>query len=296
MAPSEPLTGPVWRVAVSIPARAQAAFEAVFEDAAAVSVLGEGGRIRIDAWTDKPPDRRALETRVAVAAAAGGVPAPAIEVAKVEEQDWIAATRAAFPPVNIGRFTIYGSHAEPPPPGRLGLRIDANLAFGTGEHPSTAGCLSALEALAKRRRVATALDMGCGTGILAMAMARLWPCRVLAVDSDADAVRVARVNLRANGLGARVRVGLGAGYASRAVAGWGRVDLICANILARPLAAMAPGLAAHLAPCGVAVVSGLLAEQETFVLAAHRAQGLALIGRTRLGPWTTLALARPGRG
>ena len=284
----------MWRTSFSVPAKAQSTFEAVFEDAAALSVLGQGGQVRIDAWTDFLPDRRAVAARVAVAAAAAGVPEPVIEVAKVEEQDWIEATRAAFPPVNIGRFTVYGSHADPPPPGRLGLRIDANLAFGTGEHPSTAGCLSALEALARHHCVATALDMGCGTGILAMAAARLWPCRVLAIDSDADAVRVARVNLRANGLGQRIRVGVGAGYAGRAVARWGRVDLICANILARPLASMAPGLAAHLAPRGIAVLSGLLAEQEAFVLAAHRAQGLALVRRYRQEPWSTLVLARPG--
>ena len=119
----------MWRTTFSVPAEAQSTFEAVFEDAAALSVLGQGGQVRIDAWTDFPPDRRAVAARVAVAAAAGGVPEPVIEVAKVEEQDWIEATRAAFPPVNIGRFTVYGSHADPPPPGR-GLCLTTYMGDG----------------------------------------------------------------------------------------------------------------------------------------------------------------------
>jgi ribosomal protein L11 methyltransferase len=205
--------------------------------------------------------------------------------------DWVAASDAAFPPFNVGRFYIRGSHESGAiPPGMIGLCIDAATAFGSGEHATTEGCLLAIDDLAKRNRFKRPLDMGCGTGILAFAIARRMGQRVVAADIDPESVRVARANTKINGLNGRVRTLLSDGYANPAVSAGGSYDLIVANILARPLCEMAGDLARHLAPNGTAVLSGLLNRQEAQVLAAHRARGLRLTARIRVGVWPTLIL------
>ena len=293
MAPADPLAPTVWHVAVTVPHGAEAAVEAALDpDGIAVSVreLDQTRLSCVETWLEAEPDRALLTVRLAVAAAAAGIDLPALQIRKVEGRDWLEATRKAFPPLPIGRFVVHGSHAAPPPPGRIGLRIDANLAFGTGEHPTTEGCLRALENLARRHRVHHVLDMGTGTGILAMAAARLWPADGLAVDVDPGSVAVARVNLRANGLHRRVRAVCGNGFAAPVVRRAAPFDLITANILARPLAAMAPALARALAPGGYAVLSGLTVAQEPAILAVYRAHGLHLAARCRLGVWSTLVL------
>lgn len=292
-----PASGPPsWRIAVTVPAAAAGAFEAVLADGAdAVATFGEDedpARL-IEATARTRPDMAELAARLALLAAALGVPEPALTVEPVPATDWLAATRQAFPPLRVGRFFIHGSHvAERVPAGCIGLRIDAATAFGTGEHPSTAGCLLALDRLARRHRVRRALDLGCGTGILAFAIVRLWHAPVVAADLDPEAVRVARINARVNGVESRVRAAVSAGYRAAAVRASAPYDLVTANILARPLARLAPALARHLAPGGIAVLSGLLARQAPLVLAAHRAQGLVLAGRVPVRGWTTLILRR----
>ena len=295
MAPADPLAPSVWHVAVAVPRGTEAAAEAALDpDGIAVSVreLDRADLFCVETWMEAEPDLSTLTVRLAVAAAAAGVDPPAVRIRKVDGRDWLEATRRAFPPLPIGRFVVHGSHAEPPPPGRIGLRIDANLAFGTGEHPTTEGCLRALEDLARRHRVRRMLDMGGGTAVLAMAAARLWPARCLAVDIDPGSVSVARLNVLANGLHPRVRAVCGDGFATPAVRRTEPFDLITANILARPLAAMAPALARALAPRGHAVLSGLTGGQEPGILAIYRAHGLYLVTRRRLGVWSTLVLAR----
>jgi ribosomal protein L11 methyltransferase len=175
------------------------------------------------------------------------------------------------------------------PASAIGIEIDAATAFGTGEHPSTRGCLLALEALAHRRRFRRPLDIGAGSGILAIAAAKRLHRRVVAGDIDPEAVRVARHHARRNGLAGRIRVVRAAGYRSR-VLRRSRYDLILANILARPLALMARDLKRAIRPGGAAVLAGLLRRQEALVLAAHRAQGLSLERRLVIEGWSTLVL------
>jgi ribosomal protein L11 methyltransferase len=166
--------------------------------------------------------------------------------------------------------------------------IDANVAFGTGRHESTHGCLLALAALADEGRIGRALDMGCGSGILAIAMAKLWGGPVLAVDSDADSVRVTEENAAINDVAAAIAAVHGDGYNCPAVGGGGPYDVIVENILADAVCAMAPQLKRHMTPGGCAVLSGLLADQAAEVMAAHAP--LRLWREWRLGDWVTLVL------
>ncbi len=222
---------------------------------------------------------------------AAGVGPDETAVEPVGSTDWEAQSLASFPPISVGRLTIVGAH-QAPPRRRLVLRVDAGPAFGSGRHESTQGCLLALDWLARRRRVYRALDIGTGSGILAVAAARLWPARVLALDTDPLAVVTAWETVQRNGVSRRVTVVRGEGFRTVAVGWLARADLIIANIRARPITAMAPGFARHLRPGGVTVLSGLLADEERLVLAAFRTRGLRLRRHIRLGTWVTLILTR----
>ena len=269
-------------------ARAVAAFE--------TREAGGGGAAlwRIEAYPRAPVLGAALEVRLALAAAAAGGRLTHIVEERLPERDWLAENRQAFPPLRIGRFLVHGSHWPGPgdparPAGAIDIEIDAATAFGTGEHPSTRGCLLALDSLARRRRFARPLDIGTGSGILAIAAAKRLRRPVVASDVDCGAVRVAAHHVRQNGLAGRVRVVCAPGYRSRALSR-SRYDLIFANILARPLALMARDLGRTIRPGGIAVLAGLLQRQEAQVLAAHRAQGLALERRLVIDGWSTLIM------
>lgn len=294
----------LWRLALTVPEAMVAAFaDAIGDHADAVSTfeIEEGGDWLIEATCQGEPDRARLTARVAVLAEALALPEPALTIELLPALDWLTRSYQSFPPLRAGRFFIYGSHFEGSlPPGAIGLHIDAATAFGSGEHATTRGCLLALDRLARRcrladRRGARALDMGCGSGILALAIAKRWRVPVVAVDIDTESVRVARENARLNGVAPLVHADGGDGYRAAPVARFGPYRLIVSNILARPLARMAPALARHLVPGGTAVLSGLLVRQERHVLAAHRAQGLFLVARLRIGEWSTLVLRRRPR-
>ena len=247
---------------------------------------------RVEGVREAGADMGALDLALMLAAAATGLLVP-LERRATEAEGWLARTQAAFPPQPIGeRFLVRGTHeAGTAPAGRLVLTLDAGVAFGSGEHGSTRGCLRALERVARRRVLPPGvLDLGTGSGILAMAAAALLRRRVLGSDIDAWSVRAARENARANGLSGLVRVVRADGWRSPAVRG--RYGLIFANILARPLCAMARELAGNLAPGGVAILAGLLDSQANQVLAAHRRQHLVLLGRVSEGRWTTLVIGR----
>lgn len=292
-----------WRVRL-VCAKAQVPLaEAVLEDLAHAVATGEVSEDSadwyVDGWFDAPPDPALLDTRLRMAnGSLTDAPPLTLAVEAFPAIDWLAATYAAFAPIDVGRFRIQGSHIDgPPPPGRLPLIIDAATAFGTGEHPTTAGCLLALADLSKRRgldRRVGALDMGAGSGILSFAVARLWRAPVLACDIDRESVRVGRINARVNRLHPLVRVEESDGYRHPAIRGR-RFPLIVANILAGPLVAMAGDLDRALAPDGRAILSGLLTRQARQVLNAHRRHGLVPEARYEIGAWTTFVLKRAGR-
>jgi ribosomal protein L11 methyltransferase len=280
-------------------AAAAAAIDALDADLDSVSAFETvpGGPWVVEALNGARPDRVALETRLALAWAGRDGASPALAVDRIAARDWVAENQAAFPSFGVGRYFVHGSHAAARvPAGRIGLLIDAATAFGTGEHPSTRGCLLALDALARRHRFRRVLDMGCGTGILAIAAAKTWRGTVLGRDIEAEAARVARRNARANGVARHIAVRQGAGYRDRWLRRAAPFDLVLANILARPIIEMSRDLARSLARGGVSVLSGLLQRHEAAVLAAHRRVGLRLERRIVIEGWSTLILARGALG
>ncbi len=286
-------------VFVVVPDEALEAFEAAFE--AGCETVGffledEARRTwRVEGVRDAAADEGGLRRALGLAAAMTGVEAE-LRRTPTEAEGWLARTQASFPPQRVGRrWLIRGTHAGGgAAPGLVVLTLDAGLAFGSGEHGSTRGCLRALE-LAARRRPRRVLDLGTGSGILAMAAAKLLRRPVLATDIEPWSVRVAGRNAAANGVGRLVRPVLADGWRARRVRAGGPYDLVLANILARPLRRMAADLAAGLAPAGVAILAGLLAGQARSVLAAHRRCGLVLQRTWHEGPWTTLVVRKPGR-
>jgi ribosomal protein L11 methyltransferase len=235
-----------------------------------------------------------VTARLSLTAAAAGGALVAISEKRLPERDWLAENRLAFPPLRIGRFFVYGSHyGGGVPSGTIGIAVDAAAAFGTGEHPSTRGCLMALDGLVRRRRFRRPIDIGTGTGILAIATAKMLRRPVVARDLDPGAIRIADRNIAHNGVAGLVRVRHAPGYRGRDLRRK-RYDLVFANILAGPLALLASDLARRLAPGGRAVLSGLLRRPEPIVLAPHRGCRIVLDRRLVVDGWSTLIL-RPRR-
>ena len=289
-----------WRLSVTL---GRAAFEAL-EDAlaeladAVVAETVAAAHPARDAPTDElratlfgasPAAEDPRPARLLALLRTAGVATGCTAIEPVDAADWAAQSRASFPPVSVGRFTIIDAHEEPPR-GRLVISVAAGAAFGSGRHETTQGCLLALDWLARRGRVRLTLDIGTGSGILAVATAKLWPARVVALDNDPMSVLAARETVGRNGLSRQVTVTQGEGFRTRPGTRLGRADLICANIRARPIAALAPAFARHLQPGGIVVLSGLLTTEEPLVLAAFRAARLRLWRRIRLGDWSTLIL------
>ena len=235
-----------------------------------------------------PPDEGGL----ALLAAMSG--AKDFTISELPETDWVAHVRRELAPVEAGRFFVYGSHdADKVPAGREALLIEAAMAFGTGHHGTTLGCLLALDHLIETGTRARAVaDIGAGTAVLAMAAARTWPETVIASDIDPQAVDVARANVAANHLDGRVEVVEAAGFAHEMLTG--PFDLIFANILKGPLIALAPDLTARLQPGGHAILSGILVEQADEVVAHYTQAGNNLVKQTQIGDWVTLLLQRGG--
>ena len=215
-------------------------------------------------------------------------------VSEIPETDWVAKVQRDLSPIEAGRFFLYGSHdADKLPEGRVGLLIEASMAFGTGHHGTTLGCLRALDRLDNAGyRGKRVVDIGCGTAVLAMAAASIWPDPVLASDNDAVAVDVAQANVDANGLTGRVICLEAAGFDHPALQDAAPYDLVFANILMAPLIDLAPDMGRFTAPGGIAILSGLLVEQAEKVLAAYVAAGFALHHREDIGDWATLTLMR----
>ncbi len=283
-----------WRVRVTVPADAAAPVARALEPfCAAVSWReAEGGDCVVNGYSLHEPDGEAIAAALAAAEGTGLEPLSA-RVAPVAPRDWLAHSLRQFPPLTVGRFFIHSDRfADRVPPGCVGLNIGAGTAFGSGAHASTAGCLLALQGLAGRRRFGAPLDIGSGSGILAIAMAKIWRRPVIACDVDAEAVAVTQRNARRNGVGPLVRAVRGSGYGAPAVRRGAPFDLVCANILARPLCRMAIGLGRRLSADGVAVLSGFVERDGPGVLAAHRRSRLALRRRIVIDGWQTLVVGR----
>ncbi|WP_212525531.1 50S ribosomal protein L11 methyltransferase [Actibacterium sp. MT2.3-13A] len=215
-------------------------------------------------------------------------------ISELPEVDWVAKVKRDLAPVEAGRFFVYGSHdADKVPQGKVALLIEAAMAFGTGHHGTTLGCLRALDRLAEAGVVCgNVADIGCGTAVLAMAAAALWPNPVMASDIDAVAVEVASANVAANGLQERVRCVEAAGFDHPELKAAAPFDLVFANILKGPLVALAPDMATHVAPGGYAILSGILNPQADEVVATYAENGFIVRDREEIGDWTTLCLRK----
>lgn len=230
------------------------------------------------------------EQRMAAVLKAAGLPRD-IGHEPLGNVDWVATTLAELSPVRAGRFIVHGSHDRAAPkPHEHAILIDAGLAFGTGHHGTTAGCLEMLAQCMKQRRCFNALDLGTGSGVLAIAAAKAQPMRIIASDIDPVATAVARQNVRRNEVAAKVRCVTAAGFNHRAIAERAPFDLVLANILARPLETLARPFAAHLARGATIILSGLLPHQQARIVAAYRAQGLSLLRAHHRNGWLTLVL------
>lgn len=220
---------------------------------------------------------------------------PTIE--EVPDENWVSVSQAALPPVEAGRFLVHGSHdRDRAGRRRFAIEIDAGEAFGTAHHATTQGCLEALDLLSRQHRVRRVLDLGCGSGVLAIAASRAWPAaRIVASDIDPVSVDVARDNARLNGAGGRIRFATAAGLEHGDIRGHGPYDLIVANILAGPLIRLAPGLARAVRPGGLVVLSGLLGEQMREVSGAYAMAGFDLAARRVRHNWATLVMRRRAR-
>jgi ribosomal protein L11 methyltransferase len=266
------------------------------DEAAVTLVDAGGGQWDVAIHFRNPPDKNAL--RALIAAAAGPAAAKALRFASIAAADWVRASLARLAPVAAGRFVVHGTHDRARiAVNRIGIEIDAALAFGTGHHGTTRGCLLALDrmckALAQRRGHQRILDLGTGSGVLAIAAARALRRRVLATDIDVSAVRVARANARLNRAGALVRVVQADGVAAGSLRARGPFDLVFANILLGPLLRFAAPLRLLTARGGRIVLSGIVPPQAGAVIAAYRP--FALEQRLDLEGWTTLVFTRRTR-
>jgi ribosomal protein L11 methyltransferase len=268
--------------------------ESFFEGQAAITAFeGPDGRWYITVHFAEPPDETSIRELVGIAA--GDAVARDVTFDRVEAKDWVKATLEELVPVRAGRFIVHGRHDRTQiPPNKLGIEIEAALAFGTGHHGTTCGCLLLLDSVLKARRPARVLDLGTGTGVLAIAAARALQIEVLASDIDPLSVRVAGENARLNGTGNLVQAIRATGFSAPQFVARGPFDLALANILANPLRQMATPMARHLAPSALVILSGLLPRQAQGVIAAYRARGLVLERHIEIEGWSSLLMRKVG--
>lgn len=239
---------------------------------------------QVDAYFEAPLDDDQLDTALA---------GFSYTREAAEEVDWVAQSLSHHHEVHAGRFHVYGSHHDAPPVKGWSIKVNAGMAFGTGQHDTTKGCLLALDDLARKHYVLdNVLDLGCGTGILAIALSHMTNGRVLASDIDPVAIDVAKENARHNGRANDIEFVVSEGLKNRALFCPDGYDLIVANILAKPLVNMATDVTSALRPGGFLILSGLLTSQEQLVRTTYRNRGFAIRRRLVLGEWSTLLLRR----
>ena len=267
--------------------------EVFFDTEAAVAAFeGPDGRWDVTVHFAEAPDQTLL--RELVTNAAGREIAATLAFDTVEARDWVKASLEDLVPVPAGRFVVHGAHdRERVPANKLAIEIEAALAFGTGHHGTTRGCLLLLDHVLKAYRPRRVLDLGTGTGVLGIAAAKALKIGVLASDIDPPSVRVARENARLNETGNLVQVIRATGFSAPEFSQRGPFDLVLANILANPLRQLATPMARHLAPGALVILSGLLTHQAPAVIAAYRARGLVPLRHLRIDEWSSLLLQRP---
>ena len=266
--------------------------EIFFEGQAAIAAFERpDGRWDVTVHFAEPPDQRLV--RELVANAAGQDIAEGIVFDTVEAKDWVKASLEDLVPVPAGRFIVHGQHdRDRIAPNKIGIEIEAALAFGTGHHGTTRGCLLLLDHVLKAWRPRRVLDLGTGTGVLAIAAARALHEKVLASDIDPPSVQVARENARLNVAGHLVQAIRATGFSAPQFVAAAPFDLVLANILANPLRQLAAPMARHLAPSALVILSGLLTPQAPSVIAAYRARGLVPVRHLRIEGWSSLLLRK----
>ena len=268
--------------------------EFFFEGQAAIAAFeAPDGRWDVTVHFAEPPDQPLL--RELVTQTAGADVAAGIVFDTVEARDWVKASLEDLVPVPAGRFIVHGQHDRARiASNKVGIEIEAALAFGTGHHGTTRGCLLLLDHVLKAWRPRRVLDLGTGTGVLAIAAARALHEKVLASDIDPPSVQVARENARLNVSGHLVQAIRATGFAAPQFAAAAPFDLVLANILANPLRQLAAPMARHLAPSALVILSGLLTPQARGVIAAYRARGLVPVRHLRIEGWSSLLLRKVG--
>jgi ribosomal protein L11 methyltransferase len=266
--------------------------ESFFKEEAAISAFeGPQGRWDITVHFTDAPDQDAVRDLVGLAA--GEEIAQAIQFDTVEAKDWVATALEGLVPVHAGRFIVHGRHDRARvAPNRLGIEIEAALAFGTGHHGTTRGCLLLLDTVLKGASPRRVLDLGTGTGVLAIAAAKALRRKVLASDIDPSSASLAAENARLNGVGDLVETIEAGGFSAPAFVSRAPFDLVLANILAYPLRRMATPMARHLAPGALVILSGLLPVQAAAVIADYRARGLILRRHVQLEGWSSLLMGK----
>ena len=295
------MSGEYWQITFEVSGEVSGGVEVIAEmmeagvDARGVSVHRGGDE---EAWcvmlmTEGVPDEEHIRVCLGRACEIVGQAMPEVRVAKLPARDWLAENRKSFPPLDIGRFWIYGSHVEDSiPDGKIGLKIDAGQAFGSGSHATTRGCIVMLEKHCPEEAELKITDIGCGSGILAMVAAKLRPdAEVIAADNDARAVLIATQNATDNDVG-RIKVGLSDGYQGALVKEGMPYDVIMANILPSPLIDMAGDAAKALAEDGMIILSGLLDDQQDKVITAYRGFGLYVADKYSHDGWASLVLRK----
>lgn len=305
----------LWKASFDVPYEVAEIFSAILEnayapEALAVSMIetpGSGaplvqtasdwneveahGLWTVEALYEEAPDENALRALLVNAEKESHCRLTDIVIEHMGDVDWVTRSLEGLDPVRAGRFFVYGSHdAAKVPAGVIPVLIDAGQAFGTGHHETTTGCLEFISDLIRPGMKVNALDIGTGTGVLAIAIAKLTHQTVLASDIDPVAVRVTAANARKNGVGPYIKARTAKGFSHPILKAEAPYELIIANILARPLVSLAPSFRAHLVPGGTLILSGILREQEVMVTSAMRMQGLYLVDRKPRGDWVTLRI------
>ena len=273
--------------------------EALWPPADAVSLQKENPEAeesnwRLEAYFEEAPDKTSVEEFLAAAIDGWGAIGPA-QLETLPDQDWVAHALEGLGIVEAGRFILYGVHDKdkvPQNPRVIPIRIDANQAFGTGHHPTTEGCLKALDALADDHNFQNILDLGTGSAVLSIAAAKVWEARILATDIDEKSVEIAIENIGSNNAAGRVACRVADGFQHSELAARAPFDLILANILAGPLKDLAPGVCAHAAPGATVVLAGLLADQLEGVRDAYKAEGFTVVTVSGDRTWPILTLRK----